>query len=140
MTTTKITQPPALSRTKAIAFTIVGALVVNVVIWLIGLVAGGSFEFAQDGKVNSAAPGGVIMLTIVPALIGMTVAALLVPYWSSVIRVAQVVGPVLALGTIYLTIDAAFDGVSTIALAAMHVVLAIAIFVGLESMQRGRTA
>jgi small-conductance mechanosensitive channel len=140
MTATKINQPPALNRPKAIAFTIVGALVLNVIIWLIGKAAGGSFEFFQDGKMNSAAPGGVIMLTVVPTLIGMTVAALLVPYWSSVIRVAQVIGPVLALATIYLTIDAAFDGASTVALSAMHVILAIAIFVGLESMQRGRAS
>jgi hypothetical protein len=138
MTATKINQPPALSRPKAIAFAIIGALVLNLIVWLIGKAAGGSFEFFQDGKVNSAAPGGVIMLTVIPALIGMTVAALLVPYWASVIRVAQVIGPLGALVTIALTINADFDGASTIALSAMHVVLAVAIFVGLESMQRGR--
>ena len=127
-----------LTRTQAVPATVLGALAVNLVIWLIGLAAGGSFEFVDENDVaRKAAPMGVIVLTLGPATVGMLAAALLSLKWPIFVRIAQVIGPVLALLTIWLTIDADFDGVSTTALAAMHVVLAIALVVGLEAMYRG---
>lgn len=125
-----------LSRPAAVVGTVVVALVVNLVLWLIGLAAGGSFEVLDGDKMMAVAPGGVIMLTVVPALVGLTAAALLSYRWPVMIRVAQVVGPLLALGTIAMTIDADFDAASTVALAAMHVALAGAVFVGLEGLRR----
>ncbi len=125
-----------LSRPVAVIGTVVVALVVNLVLWLIGLAAGGSFEVLDGDKMMAVAPGGVIMLTVVPALVGLTAAALLSYRWPVMIRVAQVVGPLLALGTIAMTIDADFDAASTVSLAAMHVVLAGAVFAGLEGLRR----
>jgi hypothetical protein len=75
-------------------------------------------------------------MTMAPLLLGMTLAALLSSRWPAVLRIADVVGPALALLTVAGTLTAGFDGVSTATLAAMHVVLALLIVVGLESMRR----
>ena len=85
------------------------ALVANLILWLIGLASGGSFEMTDQGKVASVAPGGVITLTVVPLLVGLSLAMLISLKWEPIIRIAQVVGAVFALGTIALTIAADFD-------------------------------
>lgn len=128
--------PLELGRVQAVVATVVAALLVNLVIWAIGAAAGGSFEFTDGDLTQSAAPGGVVVLTIVPLLIGMTLAALLSYRWLGAIRVAQVVGPALALLTIVSTLMADFDGASTVALTAMHVAIAPIVVVGLEAMRR----
>ncbi|MGH3569268.1 MAG: DUF6069 family protein [Pseudonocardia sp.] len=128
--------PLELGRVQAVVATVVAALLVNLVIWAIGAAAGGSFEFTNVDIRQSAAPGGVVILTVVPLLIGMILAALLSYRWFGAIRVAQVVGPALALLTIVSTLLADFDGASTVALAAMHVAIAPIVVVGLEAMRR----
>jgi hypothetical protein len=114
---------------------VVAALVINLIPWLVGLALGGSFEFTDNGEVFPAAPGGVIMLTVLPLLVGTALAALISLKWAGVIRIAQVVGAVVAVGTIVLTLQADFDGVSTVALSLMHVVIAVVLVAGLEAMR-----
>ncbi len=128
--------PWELGRAQAVAFTVVAALLVNLVIYAIGAAVGGSFEFTDGDKTQSAAPGGVIFLTLVPLVIGVTLVALLSYRWPAVIRVAQVVGPTIALLTIISTLMADFDGASTLALAAMHVAIVPILIFGLELMRR----
>lgn len=120
----------------AVAATVLAALVVNLALWLAGLVAGGSFEYTDAGTVSAAAPGGVVLMTVVPLAAGLTVGALLGLWWRGFLRVAQVVGVVLPLATIQGTAAADFDGASTVALAAMHVVIAVAAVTGLEVLRR----
>lgn len=127
----------ALARPQAVIFTTVAALAVNLVLWLIGLAAGGSYELTDSGTTMAVAPGGVVMLTVVPVLIGTALAAIISKWWLPVIRVAQVVGVVAPLGTIAMTIAADFDTVSTVTLSLMHVAIAVVLPLGLEAMRRG---
>ncbi|MFF3227656.1 DUF6069 family protein [Nocardia suismassiliense] len=144
MTITQTTAPalriPAVNRPVAVLGSVVVAVAVNLVVWLIGEAAGGSFEVVDKGVTTYVGGSGVIMSSAVPLLIGMTLAALLSYRWVGVLRVAQVVGSVLAVATIGLTVSATFDTASTIALSVMHLVLAPALIVGLEAMRRGLTA
>jgi len=128
----------AISAPKAIAAAAAGALIVNLVLWLIGLAAGGDFETVDNGKAMTVAPGGVVVLTLIPLIVGLTAAALLAVKWPVFIRIAQVLGAIAALGTVALTIKADFDGPSTVALALMHVVVALAVIAGLEAVRNGR--
>lgn len=123
-------------RTTVVIATVVAALVLNLVFWLIGLAAGGSFEHTDAGAVVGAAPGGVVLMTVVPLGIGLTVAALLSLWWSGFVRIAQVVGALLPLATIQGTIATDFDTASTVALALMHVAIAAAAVLGLEVIRR----
>lgn len=119
-----------------ISATVAGAVAVNLVIWAIGELAGGSFEFTADGTVESAAPGGVVFLTAVPLAAGMIVTAIAARWWSSVVTVAQVVGSLLAVATIALTVTADFDAESTVALSVMHLALVPFLVIGLGSLRR----
>lgn len=128
--------PLELGRVQAVVATVLAALLVNLVIWVVGAAAGGSFQFTDGAVTQSAAPAGVVLLTVVPLLIGMVLAALLSFRWLGVIRVAQVVAPALALLTVAPTFMAGFDGTSTAALALMHVAIAVVVVIGLEAMRR----
>ncbi|MFQ6397800.1 DUF6069 family protein [Nocardia sp. KC 131] len=131
---------PALNRPTAILGAAATAVAANVVVWLIGAAAGGSFEVMKGADVQSVAPGGVIIMSAVPLLIGLTVAALLSYRWVGVLRVAEIVGAALSIATIGLTVAADFDTATTVALSMMHVVLAPVIVVGLEGLRRGLSA
>jgi hypothetical protein len=129
-----------LSRPRAVLFSALLALVVNLALWLVGRAVGGSFELTDAGTTMSVAPGGVVTLTLAPIVVGMGIAALISLRLPIVLRIAQVVGVIAPLGTIAMTLAADFDTVSTVALSLMHVVIAVVVPIGLEAMRRGATA
>lgn len=118
-----------------VVVSVAAALVANLVLWAIGLVAGGSFEHTDAGEVVSAAPGGVVLMTVVPLTVGLAIAALLTLWWNGFARIAQVVGGLLPLATIQGTIAADFDTPSTVSLALMHVVLALVVVAAPEVLR-----
>ncbi|MGV9744725.1 DUF6069 family protein [Rhodococcus zopfii] len=122
-------------RPVVVASAVAGALVLNLVLWLIGLAAGGSFEHTDAGETVSAAPGGVVLMTVLPLGVGLTVAVLLGLWWHGFVRIAQVVGALLPLATITGTLSADFDTASTVTLTLMHVVIAAAAVVALERVR-----
>ncbi|MEU1982027.1 DUF6069 family protein [Nocardia sp. NPDC019395] len=127
---------PALNRSVALFGAIGAALLANIVVWLIGAAAGGTFEATNAGQVQSVAPGGIIILTVVPMLIGLGAAVLLSYKWIGVLRVAAVIGSVLAVGTIAMTLGADFDTASTIALSITHLTLVPALVIATEGLRR----
>ncbi|MGW6424327.1 DUF6069 family protein [Nocardia sp. NPDC055053] len=139
-TPTTIRTLPALNRPVAVLGGVVVAVVANLIVWGIGAAAGGSFITTDAGKVMDVAPGGVIFMSAVPLLIGLTVAVLVSYLWTGVLRVGAVVGSALSIATIALTVDADFDTASTIALSVMHVVLVPVIVVALEGVRKSITA
>ncbi|MFB7877757.1 MULTISPECIES: DUF6069 family protein [unclassified Nocardia] len=131
---------PALNRPVAVLGGVVAAVVLNLIVWGIGAAAGGSFVVTDGDTVSDVAPGGVVIMSAVPLLIGLTAAVLVSYLWTGVLRVAEVVGSVLAVATIGLTVAADFDTASTVALSVMHVVLVPVIVVALEGVRRGIAA
>ncbi|GAB4583693.1 DUF6069 family protein [Nocardia sp. IFM 10818] len=127
---------PALSRPVAVLGAVAAAVLANVIVWLIGELAGGSFEVSNGSQVQDVAPGGIIMMTAVPLLIGLTAAALLSYKWVGVLRLAAVIGSVLAVGTIAMTVAADFDTASTIALSVTHLTLVPALVAATEGIRR----
>lgn len=119
-----------------IAAAVVAAVGINLVLWLAGVVAGGSFEFTDGDETFSAAPGGVVLFTAVPLAVGMTLTAMLARRWITTIRIGQVIGSILAVGTIAMTLDADFDTASTVTLSLTHVTLAPVLVIGLEAIRR----
>ncbi|WP_280425090.1 DUF6069 family protein [Nocardia carnea] len=127
---------PALNRPVALFGAIGAALVANIIVWLIGAAAGGSFETTNGDQVQSVAPGGIIMMTAVPMLIGLGAAVLLSYRWIGVLRLAAVIGSVLAVATIAMTVSADFDTASTVALSITHLTLVPALVVATEGLRR----
>ena len=73
-------------------------------------------------------------MTVIPMVVGLTAAVLLARRWPAVIRIAQVIGAILPIVTIGMTLTSHFDGQSKIALSIMHLVVAAAVVLGLESI------
>ncbi|MGW0182758.1 DUF6069 family protein [Nocardia sp. NPDC003345] len=135
-TTATAARIPALNRPVALFGAIGAALLANIIVWLIGAAAGGTFEMTDSGRVQSVAPGGIIMLTVVPMLIGLGAAVLLSYKWVGVLRIAAGIGSVLAVATIAMTVAADFDTPSTIALSITHLTLVPALVVATEGLRR----
>lgn len=131
---------PALNRYTAVLGAVAAAVAVNLILWGVGAAAGGSFVTVDNGTEMDVAPGGVIVMSAVPLLIGTTVAAVVSYWWTGVLRVAAVVGSALALATIALTVAADFDTASTVALSLMHVTLVPILVVAMEGLRKQLTA
>jgi hypothetical protein len=85
------------------------------------IAAGAAGLFRRPSLAELIAPAA----SVLPLLVGLSVAALLGRRWPAVLSVALVVAPALALVTILvMTVPADLDRVSTLALASCHVVLA----------------
>ncbi|MFC6009860.1 DUF6069 family protein [Nocardia lasii] len=143
MTTTTASTPytvPALRRPVAVLGAVAAAVVVNLIVWAIGAAAGGSFIAIEKGEAMDVAPGGVVIMSAVPLLIGLTVAVLVSYLWTGVLRTAAVIGSLLSLATIGLTVATDFDAASTVALSVMHVTLVPIIVIALEGVRRGIAA
>ncbi|KXP06778.1 DUF6069 family protein [Tsukamurella pseudospumae] len=126
-----------ITRTTAVLGSVGLALLGNLILWLVGLAAGGDFTMTDEaGARASVAPGGVVLMTVAPLAVGMTAAVLLSKLWAPILRVAAVVGAAASLGTVAGTLAADFDGASTTTLALMHVVIAAVLVIALEALYR----
>ncbi|AGZ38999.1 hypothetical protein AFR_03550 [Actinoplanes friuliensis DSM 7358] len=116
------------------------AMLVNQVIYTIGRAVGGTFEFTAAGR-----PAEVFAITVagfsaVPMLLGLLAVALLAPRFGWVTWAALIVGPVLAIATIFvMTLPADFDTASKVALSLCHLTLAPIIIVAVRALDRGTT-
>jgi hypothetical protein len=119
---------------RAVTVAILAAAVVNVVIFLAFSAAGASY----DNSVLGAPVGvtNVLLMTIAPMLIGMLVVVLASRRWPRLLTVGRWVGAVLALATVAMTAAGGFSTLAFVALALMHVVVAVAVFTGLGAIKR----
>lgn len=105
-----------------------------------GLGFGGSFQHTEaDGSLHTTtAPQGVIIMTVLSMSGGLALAALLAAAGKrrAALRSAQGLGAGAALATTAQTFTAGFDTPSTIALSAMHVVIAALVLLALEALAR----
>lgn len=128
-----------LSGWQAITAGAVAAAVINLVIFFIGGAAGASFAFLDRGTLHEIGAWAVITATVPPLVAGTGLATLLARWWLGIIRLAQVTGGGLALLTVAGPLMTDTDGATRVALALMHVVLAVAVVVTLEAIRRRTT-
>src|SRR5918997_7003217 len=125
-----------LSRWQVITAGALAAAVVNLVIFFIGGAAGASFAFLDRGNLHEVGTWGVIIATVCPLAVGTGLATLLAHWWSWVTRWAQVIGGGFALLTMAGPLMTDADGATKVALALMHVMVAVAAVVTLEAIRR----
>jgi len=121
---------------QAIGAGIVAAVVGNLVVFGIGKIAGASFEYRDDAGVHEVTMGGVLTSSVLPLAIGTGLATLISLAWRPILRVAQVVGGALGLITVLGPLSTDADTGTRLALAAMHVVLAVVVVITLEAVWR----
>ncbi|MHA7239301.1 hypothetical protein [Arthrobacter sp. TMS1-12-1] len=131
---TGTTAAPAPARVIATAVGV--AVLANLVLFLVGVLAGAGYAFTSPAGPATVDAVVVAAFTIIPLALGLAVVAVLRPRWPWVVGVALIVAPVLEIGTIFaLTIPADFDGRSTVALALCHLAL---VPVTVEALRRLR--
>ncbi|MGH3941791.1 MAG: DUF6069 family protein [Pseudonocardiaceae bacterium] len=133
--TTEDKRRQGLSWWQASAVGAGAATVVNLLILLIGWAAGASFVVLDGTNVHEVGATGVIIATAPPLVGGIALAALLAHWWSWIIRLAQVIGGGFALLTVAGPVMADTDGGTQLALALMHIVLAVAVVLSLEAVR-----
>ena len=115
------------------------AVLVNLVVYLLGVAAGGGFRFsapAGPARVDAATVAG---FTAVPLTIGLVLAAIIGRWWPTVFRVAAVVASVLAVATIFvMTVPSDQDPVAKVTLAVCHLTLVPISVLVLTALRRRR--
>ena len=111
-------------RVVTVATAVATAVVVNLVVHAAGRAAGGDFTFTREGEPVQVDALTVAGFSAVPLGVGLLLVALAAPRMAVVPRLASVVAPLLAVGTILvMTVPVDLDAVSTIALATCHLTL-----------------
>lgn len=134
-TTTAASTPATTGSVRPLALAVLGAAAANVVLYLLFKAAGADFE--NDMLAAPVGIPNVLFMTIPAMAIGLTVVARLSRRSPRVLTVGRWAGVVLALATIGMTASAGFETLSFVALALMHVVVAIAIYLGLGALKPG---
>jgi hypothetical protein len=133
-TITATTRTETNGAVRPITFAVLGAAAANVVLYLIFKAAGADYQ--NDMLTAPVGIPNVLFMTIPALVIGLTAVALLSRRSPTVLTVGRWAGVVLALATIAMTASAGFETLSFVALALMHVVVAIAIYLGLGAIKR----
>jgi hypothetical protein len=131
---------PGLNWWQAGGIAVLGAALVNLAILFIGQLAGASFRYTDAGELHAVTAGGVLGSTVIPLVIGFAAAVLLAHFWTGFLRLAQVIGGGFALLTVAGPFLTETDGGTQVALALMHVVVAVAVVWSLETVRRRKTA
>lgn len=115
-------------------------VVINLVIYGLGTLAGGTFDFTDNGTSYHVDALTLSGFTAIPIIVGLTVVALLSRWWHWVFPVGIVVALVASIGTIFtMTLPADLDTTSTVTLAIAHVMVGIVTVGGILGI-RSRSA
>lgn len=131
----------ALGSTWIILICVVIAIVANMLVYAIGSILGGGFEF-----VSAAGPVTVDALTVagftaIPLAVGLSLVAALGRRWRWVFPAALVIAPLLEISSILImTIPAGFDLISAFTLAVCHLVLVPISLVAILALRSRRNA
>lgn len=115
-----------LGVTGTIMVTAVAAVVINLVVYAIGTLVGGTFDFVNNNEPMHIGTLLITAFTAIPLLVGLALTAFLGRWWDWVYPTAAIIVVLAAIGTIFImTIPVDLDTTSTITLAAAYVVVAI---------------
>lgn len=120
-----VTRPRTTARAVVVFTAVATAVLVNLLAYAIGRLAGGDFTFNRDDGTSVAVDALTVAgFSAVPLGVGLAIVALTSPRLPWVTRVAVVVAPLLAVATIALmTLPVDLDTVSTLTLASCHLTL-----------------
>lgn len=109
------------------------AAIANVTIWSVARLSGSPVALQDNGAPYPIAVESVAVMSVVPMIVGIGIAALIARWWVGILRVAQVVGSLLAV----VTLGGVFSGDigTALALTAMHLTSAVVVVLALEAVR-----
>ncbi len=133
------TDKPAFSVPVVIGAAVGAAVAINLAVYAVGRLAGGTFEFTANDKTAHVDALTVAGFSAIPLAIGLAVSALITRSRPGFVRIAQVAAVVLSTATILaMTIPADFDATSTVALSVCHLALIPTAVVALREIERSQ--
>ncbi|MGW0965797.1 DUF6069 family protein [Streptomyces sp. NPDC002516] len=128
----------ALPAWQAVAGAAALAAIVNLIVLFVGDAAGASLVLKLNGKSDEINAGGVIFMSILAPVVGVTAAVLLARWKPVFLRVGQFAGGAVALLTAIgpLTVDT--DGGTAATLVTMHLFVGFVAVSALEAIRRSR--
>ncbi|MEY2849245.1 MAG: hypothetical protein RI885_1912 [Actinomycetota bacterium] len=115
---------------------VVVAIVLNLAVYAIGRLAGGSFLFSTPAGEIEVMALTVAGFTAVPLILGLAAVAILGRWRSWVFPTALIVAPLLEVVTIFVgTLPAGFDAPSAVALSSCHLTLVPVTIVALLALR-----
>lgn len=112
----------------------VTATALNLAIWGVARIAGAQLALPDDGAPYPITADSVAFMSAVPMLAGIALAALIARWWTGVLRMAQLVGALLAVGTVWGVFGG--DTGTALALTSMHLVSGAVVVLSLEGVRR----
>lgn len=116
------------------------ATAVNLVVLLVARAADASLVLREPGADHAITVGGVIFSSAVPMVGGILLATALALLWPGFLRVAQFVGGGFGLLSAAGPVLSDTDAGTRVALATMHMVVAVVVVLALEAIRRRRSA
>jgi hypothetical protein len=119
--------------------TVVGT-VANLILYAAGRLAGVEFVVPDGSGATMAIPAaGIVVASVVPMLVGALAAVLAIPRWAPARLTLQIIGAVLAVGSVVSPLATDTDNGTRILLALMHIVLGVAYVGALALVPRTST-
>ncbi|HEY3140875.1 MAG TPA: DUF6069 family protein [Acidimicrobiales bacterium] len=131
---------PGMGWWQAVAVGTAAAVLGNLLVFLIARAADASFVLVEGGEPWEITAGIVAAVTVQFLVIGYVLTALLALRWAGVLRVAQYVGGVFAVISVWAPLAADTDGGTKLALSVTHLVAGLAFVLSLEAARCRRTA
>jgi hypothetical protein len=113
------------------------AALVNLLVLLIGTLADSSFVVTDAGTAHEVDAGGVVISSVVPVAVGLTVTLLLARWKPFFLRLGQITAGVLALVSVMGPLNTDTDGGTAAALIVMHLVAGAVVVAALGTRRRG---
>lgn len=112
------------------------ATVLNLLIWGVSQIAGVSLAVLESGEEQAVQIGAVAFSSMVPMVAGIVLASVIARWWPGVIRLAQVLGFLFAMGTIGGAFAFAANTATVTVLTLMHLVSGVVVVLALEALRR----
>ncbi|TDQ54244.1 DUF6069 family protein [Actinorugispora endophytica] len=128
---------PGLPWWQAGLLGVAGAVAANLVLLGVGHLAGASMTHPDEtGQTVGVTVGGVAFMSVLPLAVGFAAAVALSLLWKGFLRTAQITGAALALVSAAGPLLLEADTPTRVVLALMHVVMAPAVWLSLETVRR----
>ncbi len=122
----------------AVAAGAAAAAAVNLLILAVAAGAGAALHVAQGATTHRVTAADVVVASLVPLLAGTLLAVAVSRRWPGMLRVAQVVAAAAGVLTAVGPLTSAVDTGTGVALAAMHITVAVVAVGVLEAVRRRR--
>lgn len=131
------TRRPAPNWWQAALSGAAAAAVLNLLVWGVAQVSGATLALVEPGEADYVIQAGsVVFSSVVPMVLGIVLAAVIAHWWPGVIRLAQVLGALMAVGTLWSVFAYGADAATITSLTLMHLTSGTVVVLALEGLRR----